>query len=143
MQAHPGNPCRETVELGLAHLHNSVEAGDDGHGALVEVLECLVLVGGGLLIDLCLDELGNVCATLDSNLCYAWQAVQGDHVADHVDVVVLAHGQVVVDGDAASTVCFDASLVSNHLAQREADTPADQILVAPSRVTTSSFFMFL
>ena len=117
MQSHPGNPSREAVELGLAHLHNRVEAGDDGHGALVEVLECLALVGGGLLVDLCLDELGHVCATLDRNLCHARQAVQGDHVADHVDVGVLAHGQIIINGDTASAVCFDACLVSNHLAQ--------------------------
>ena len=118
VQAQPGQPCREAGELRLTQLDHGVEAGDNCHGALVKVVKRLSLVCGGLLIDLGLDELAHVVTALDGHLGNARKAVERNHVTDDVDVLVLANGQVLVDGDAACTVGLHTSLVSNELAQR-------------------------
>ena len=107
------------MQLGLADLGHRVEAVDDRHGALVEVVEGLLFVGGGLLVGLRGDELRGVRATLHGHLGEARQLVQVDHVTDDVDVVLVAHGEVLVDGHAATAVGLDAvHLVGDELAQR-------------------------
>src|SRR5699024_8142393 len=108
VQAQPRQPADEAGHFGLAHLDHGVAAGNDGHGALVEIVESFVFIDGRFFINLGANQFRGVSATLHGNLCQAWQTLQTHEVADGVDVGVLANSQVVVGGHAASTVDLDA-----------------------------------
>src|SRR5699024_3095101 len=114
----PQEPADEAGDLDLAHLHQCVEAGDDGHGSLVEVLEHGALVDGGAAGDLVGDLLGGVLATLDGDLGDAREVLVVGHVTDDEDVAVLTDGEVVVDHDPAGSVYLDAGLLGDEAAQR-------------------------
>src|SRR5699024_11671378 len=68
VQGQPHQPTDEAGDLGLVDLHHRVEAGDDRHGALVEVVEWGASFRAGAVLDLVDDGLRSVLTTLHSDL---------------------------------------------------------------------------
>ena len=118
MHAEPHEPADETGDFHLAHLHYRVEAVDDGHRALVKVVERVAVLRSDVVFDLLLDDLAHVLTGLDSHLCNTREAVAVHHVADDEDVRIVAHREIGVDRHLAGAISFGAELLRHLLAQR-------------------------